>query len=456
MVHQHGDHHDIPKEHKRHKHGAWLPTDHRTQHEWLARQVEHVDKKHKAGTKKPLSPALQEFKDLIETNPRIYMYFTAMWDEVPQKAPYLSDPVGKKQIRDYKHMLDMLNHILSKAPEWTDAAFGVGMVGVPMCGIFDYVMATPRRVASLGHAAFLDPTVNAAVKKVLNEWGQYLLTEDSAHVLENHSEGWFGEHATKDVMEVANKPLKTDHKFEDMFVCDPSKKYYGYKSWDDFFTRKVHDSARPVASPDDDSVIANCCESKVYNVCRGAKLRDHFWIKGQPYSVLDMLGHDPLAREFQHATIYQAFLSALSYHRWHSPVSGTVKKAFLVEGTYFSEPLFEGVGENNQVEIDKRGISIAQGYLTALATRAVIFIEADNPDIGLMAFIGVGMDEVSTCDITVKEGQHIKKGEQTGMFHFGGSSHVLLFREGVKVEGFPEVGRDENVPVRGQLAVVKK
>lgn len=33
-------------------------------------------------------------------------------------------------------------------------------------------------------------------------------------------------------MEVANKPLKTDHKFEDMFVCDPSKKYYGYKSWD--------------------------------------------------------------------------------------------------------------------------------------------------------------------------------------------------------------------------------
>lgn len=224
----------------------------------------------------------------------------------------------------------------------------------------------------------------------------------------------------------------------------------------DFFTRKVHDSARPVASPDDDSVITNCCESKVYNVCHGAKLRDQFWIKGQPYSVLDMLGHDPLAREFQHATVYQAFLSALSYHRWHSPVSGTVKRAFLVEGTYFSEPLFEGVGDDNKIDIDKRGISIAQGYLTALATRAVIFIEADNPDIGLMAFIGVGMDEVSTCDITVKEGQHIKKGEQTGMFHFGGSSHVLLFREGVKVEGFPDVGREENVPVRSKLAVVKK
>lgn len=72
------------------------------------------------------------------------MYFTAMFDEIPRKAPYLKDPMGKKQIRDYKHMLDILNHILGKAPEWTDAAFGVGMVGVPMCGIFDYPMATPR------------------------------------------------------------------------------------------------------------------------------------------------------------------------------------------------------------------------------------------------------------------------------------------------------------------------
>lgn len=209
-----------------------------------------------------------------------------------------------------------------------------------------------------------------------------------------------------------------------------------------------------MASPDDDSVIANACESKVYNVARDAKLRDKFWIKGQPYSVSDMLAHDPLAAQFDGATIYQAFLSALSYHRWHAPVSGKVVRAFVQDGTYFSEPLVETA--DAQVEIDTRGISTAQGYLTALATRAVIFIEADNPDIGLMAFIGVGMDEVSTCDITVQEGQHVKKGEQLGMFHFGGSSHCLLFRKGVNVGGFPEVGRKENVPVRGRVAVVKK
>lgn len=167
-----------------------------------------------------------------------------------------------------------------------------------------------------------------------------------------------------------------------------------------------------------------------------------------------MLAHDELSENFAGGTVYQAFLSALSYHRWHSPVSGKIVKAYVQDGTYFSEPLFEGLGDPNAVSIDAGGIAVGQGYLTALATRAIILIEADNPAIGLMAFIGVGMDEVSTCDITVKEGQHVKKGDQTGMFHFGGSSHCLLFRKHVKVDEFPQPGRKENVPVRSKVARV--
>ncbi|KAI0470828.1 Phophatidylserine decarboxylase-domain-containing protein [Xylariaceae sp. FL0804] len=446
MVHQHGEEHDVPDEHRVHRHGSWLPADHRVQHEWMSRQVEHVDKH----GKKQLSPVVQEFKEFIESDPRIYMYFNQMWEEIPQKKPYYQDPTGKRQIRDYRHMLAMLDHIFTQAPQWSDAAFGVGMVGVPMVSIFDYAMATPS-----GHAAFLDPDVNRMLKKVLNEWGKFLKSPESAVVLGNHKAGWFSEHGKKDLMEVANKPLKTSHNFEDMYICDPNAKYHGYKSWDEFFTRPLREGVRPVASPDDDNIIANACESTTYNVARHAKLRDKFWIKRQPYSVLDMLGHDPLAAQFDGATVYQAFLSALSYHRWHAPVSGRIVRAFVRDGTYFSEPLFEGIGDPSVKEIDPKGISVAQGYLTALATRAVIFIQADNPAIGLMAFVGVGMDEVSTCDITVAQGQHVRKGEQLGMFHFGGSSHCLLFRPGVPVDGFPPTGQDHNVPVRSQVAYVK-
>lgn len=276
-------------------------------------------------------------------------------------------------------------------------------------------------------------------------------------MLGDHTTGWFGPTGLKSLLDVANAPLATDFSFEEMYICDPSTPHYGYRSWDDFFTRRIRPAARPVASPDDDNIIANACESRTYNVERDAKLRDRFWAKGQPYSLLDMLGHDPLAtQEFDGGTVYQAFLSALSYHRWHTPVSGKIKRAFVRDGTYFSEPLFEGVGDpsGNRDEIDTRGIVLAQGYLSSLATRAIIFIEADNPAIGLMAFVGIGMDEVSTCDITVTEGQRVKKGDELGMFHFGGSTHCLVFRKGVQVQGFPEIGTEMNVPVRGKLATV--
>lgn len=144
--------------------GAFLPADNRVHRQWLQNQVDHVD-----ANPKELVPVLKEFKELIEGNSRIYMYFREMWDEIPRRPPYNKDPTGKSQIRDYHHMLQVLNHIFTRAPEWTDAAEAVGMVGVPMCAVFDYAMGTPS-----GHAAFLDPDVNRMLKKVLNEWGKFL------------------------------------------------------------------------------------------------------------------------------------------------------------------------------------------------------------------------------------------------------------------------------------------
>ena len=38
----------------------------------------------------------------------------------------------------------------------------------------------------------------------------------------------------------------------------------------------------------------------------------------------DLLAQDEAADQFVGGTIYQAFLSATNYHRWHSPVAGTI------------------------------------------------------------------------------------------------------------------------------------
>jgi phosphatidylserine decarboxylase len=244
-------------------------------------------------------------------------------------------------------------------------------------------------------------------------WGDYLRSPESAAVLDTDNESWFGPDAVESLEHVANLNGQTSHKFADTFQCDPSAKHHGFTSWDDFFTRLFRPGIRDVASPEDDNVVANACESKVYKVARNVHARDRFWVKGQPYSVLDMLAFDEtFANRFTGGTVYQAFLSALSYHRWHSPVSGTIKKAYVVPGTYYSEPIYEDFSSSQEAPLD--GENISQEYISAVATRAIIFIEADNKKLGVVAFLGIGMTEVSTCDITVKEGEHVKKGDQLG------------------------------------------
>jgi phosphatidylserine decarboxylase len=165
-----------------------------------------------------------------------------------------------------------------------------------------------------------------------------------------------------------------------------------------------------------------------------------------------MLANDRLAPFFVGGTVYQAYLSPMSYHRWHSPVSGTVIKAYVKDGTYYSEAPSEG--------FDPAGPNDSQGYITAVATRALVFIEADNAQIGLMCVLAVGMAEVSTCQVTVYEGQHLMKGDQIGMFHFGGSTHCLIFRPGVALE-FDHHGQtpglhSKNIPVNSRIATVSK
>lgn len=104
----------------------------------------------------------------------------------------------------------------------------------------------------------------------------------------------------------------------------------------------VPPGVRPVASPADPDVIVNACESAPYRLSHGVRRHDRFWIKGQPYSVAHMLADDPWADQFAGGTIYQAFLSPLSYHRWHSPVDGWVLKAYVHDRTYYSETPAEG------------------------------------------------------------------------------------------------------------------
>lgn len=405
--------------------GKWMPSDQQTLNAWMEKIMEKGDK-----DTRPLLPVVENLKNFIETDPKAFMFFTQMFDQVP--ANEKTSPSGLPQVRDYNHMLRLFNVIMTHAPEFDES----GLVGFPFNAILDWSMATTG-----GWAAFLADKVNAYLRVMLNEWAIFLSSPESTSVLnDDPKSGWFGADA--------KKAMPT---FVDDFLCDPAKPYYGFTSWDDFFTRRFRPGARPVAEPDNDAVIVNACESAPYRIAENVRMKDKFWLKAQPYALQFMMDNDPWAKQFEGGTVYQAFLSALSYHRWHAPVSGTVVKTRLIEGTYYSETLAEGN--------DPAGPNDSQGYIAEVATRALIFIQADNPDIGLMCFMAVGMAEVSTCDVHVYEGQHLTKGQQTGMFHFGGSTHCLFFRPGVNLE-FDLHGKtpgldSTNIPINARIATVK-
>ncbi|XWX00316.1 hypothetical protein V2A60_008336 [Cordyceps javanica] len=407
---------------------------------YLRRLVEEVD----AQPEQTLSPATQRLKDAIESKSHLYMYFTEMFTQIPPEVRY-----GENQtvLRDYNHMLQLLSHIVRTAPPP-----GLGVPVPPMA----LILTDPANTAS-GYAAFSDPEVNILLKGILNEWAAFLGSTDSLPYVKNGSDGWLGEASLKDLERVANLEPGTRASFTELFQCDVEDEYYGFRSWDDFFTRRFRPHVRPVAEPDDDNVIINACESVPHTVGMKAQLRDTFFVKGQPYSVLDMLGHDPVAERFADATVYQAFLSLHSYHRWHAPVSGRIRSARVVDGTYYSLPRFFGA-DRPGVTFPQRpqGFGHAMRYLSEMATRAVIVIEADHPGLGLVAFVAVGMVEISTCEVTVKEGQHVKKGDELGSFHFGGSSYCLLFQDGVELTDLPTPGdfSSPNMPVLGKIASV--
>ena len=404
--------------------GQWLPSDETYLNRWLSAQIARAE-----SNPAPLHPEVEALKDLIEGDPTLYMLFTQMFRQVPPR--FKSTPLGDPRVRNYPTALALINQVLTTAPEYSRR----GLVGFPINAILNWAMGTEA-----GFAAFVNEKVNAQLKRILDAWGAFLASPDSVYVLNDDARhGWLGKRAMQDMPN-----------FADTFVCNPALPHYGFNSWDDFFIRQFRPGVRPVAFPEDDAIIVNSCESAPFEVERNVQKMNRFWIKAQPYSLTHMLAGDDSVDQFVGGTVYQAFLSALSYHRWHSPVNGTIVKTFQIPGTYYSEPPSQG--------FDPSAPNNSQGYLAEVATRSVILIQADNPDIGLMAVMYIGMAEVSTCEITVSEGQRVTKGEQLGMFHFGGSTYCMIFRPETQLKfdlrGQKPGVHARNIPLNSLLARV--
>jgi len=111
--------------------GEWLPSDVKFLQNWLKDLIVEVD-----NTPKEWHPVVEDLKNLIEGDAKLYMLFNLMFEQVPEK--YKHNPAGGPQVRNYLHALELINTIMTKAPEYNET----GLVGFPINAIFDYSMGT--------------------------------------------------------------------------------------------------------------------------------------------------------------------------------------------------------------------------------------------------------------------------------------------------------------------------
>ena len=123
---------------------------------------------------------------------------------------------------------------------------------------------------------------------------------------------------------------------------------------------------------------------------------------------------------FVGGTVYQGFLNPWCYHRWRAPVSGVIERCYSAGYTYF-------VGNPDLHSSVADSYIASQPLLSMISARQIYVIKADNPKIGRIAVIEIGMVEVSGIKNMVREGQRINKGDLLGYFRFGGSSHAIIF-----------------------------
>ncbi|KDQ58705.1 hypothetical protein JAAARDRAFT_78327 [Jaapia argillacea MUCL 33604] len=403
--------------------GGWLPASQEVLEAWLQGIVEEVRPRKGTRSETVLLPVVQDFKDFIEADGTMYMGFHQMFEGT--KPPYVTD---------YETLVLLLNKIIQEAPFYGD-------IGPPIYMIIHQAMNTQG-----GFTTFLSSKLNEHFKKMFDVWADFLSSPASRHVLHDKPRGWLNTQAIKAMEEYFEPGLG----FADIFVCDPKAPHYGFTSWDHFFNRSFRPNIRTLELPDNPNIVNGACESKLYNVAHNVNDFDQFWIKGEAYSLSHMLNHDSeYAHQFVGGTVFQGFLEVTGYHRWHSPATGVIDKIVEVPGTYFAQsPALLGEEDNPFLR------SLA--FITATTTRTLVFIESDNRSIGLMCFIAIGMTEVSTCEVTVRAGQRINKGDQLGMFHFGGSSHVLLFRPETRIQFFDGYNAEgDHIKVRAAIAGVE-
>lgn len=196
-----------------------------------------------------------------------------------------------------------------------------------------------------------------------------------------------------------------------------SKSIFDFKTFNDFFTRSLKLSARPVAEGGDVAVFPADGRHLVFPDVDKA---DGFYVKGSKFALEDLLGEGglpeerrELTRKFAGGAMVISRLCPVDYHRFHFAAAGRAGAARLIKGALYSV---------HPIALRRRIEYLVQNK------RMITLIE--TAAFGTMASIEVGATNVGSIVQLYPEDCDVKKGDEKGLFKFGGSCVITLFEKG--------------------------
>jgi phosphatidylserine decarboxylase len=188
------------------------------------------------------------------------------------------------------------------------------------------------------------------------------------------------------------------------------KQAWEYKTFNEFFSRTLKPEARPIAEGDEVVVFPADGRHLAFPQLENT---DGFYVKGQKFSLVDLFGSAEEAAPFDGGSMVISRLCPVDYHRFHFPVTGTPREARLINGYLYSvSPI--ALRRNVRYLVENK--------------RMLTLIESEQ--FGLVAMFEVGATCVGTIKQLFVDGRVNEKGEEKGLFKFGGSCVITVFQRG--------------------------
>jgi phosphatidylserine decarboxylase len=183
-----------------------------------------------------------------------------------------------------------------------------------------------------------------------------------------------------------------------------------FRTFNEFFVRALKPAARPIADGDNVAVLPADGRHLVFPDVDAA---EGFYVKGAKFSLGELLGDAALAKNFAGGAMVISRLAPVDYHRFHFPCAGVPGEPRLINGWLYSV---------NPVALRRNIRHLVQNK------RCITLIE--SPVFGMVAMIEVGATAVGSIVQTHAPGRAVAKGEEKGLFKFGGSCVITLFQAG--------------------------